>query len=51
MAEESRLQTNYRNKYRDWKLKPYHVNKKEIYVGPKAPFITDSEYEHSFKVR
>ena len=50
MPEDSRLQTVYRHKYRDWKQKPYFVNKKDIYVPPKAEFKTDSEYEFSFKV-
>jgi len=47
--EDMRLQTDYRNKYRDWKQKPYFVNKKDIYVPPKAQFKSDSEYESHFQ--
>ena len=50
MSEDSRLQTDYRTKYRDWKQKPYHVNKKEIYIPPKAKFKSDSEYEDNYQV-
>ena len=50
MPEDSRLKTEYFNKYRDWKQKPYHVNKKDFYIPPKALFKTDSEYEKNYKV-